>query len=84
MCRKLFCLTSFVLVLWLGMGLSSAHGQEGLIGYWKLDETSGLTTADLADGDNEGTLQNAVQWQPDGGRAGGAILYDSDENTGRV
>jgi len=84
MCRKLFCLTSFVLVLWLGMGSSLAYSQEGLIGYWKLDETFGLTAADLVDGDNDGTLENAVQWQPSGGRSGGALLYDSEENTGRV
>jgi len=84
MCRKLFFLTSLVLVLWLGMGHSFAYGQQGLIGYWKFDETSGLTAADLADGDNNGTLEYAVQWQPDAGRAGGALLYDSVENNGRV
>jgi hypothetical protein len=84
MCRKLFYLTSFVLVLWLVMGHSLAYGQQGLIGYWKFDESSGTMAADIADGDNNGTLGNAVQWQPDAGRAGGAVLYDSTENTGRV
>ena len=84
MCRKLFCLTFAVIVFWLGMGPSRAHGQEGLIGYWKLDESSGTTAIDVADGDNNGTLANAAQWQPSGGRSGGAVLYDSEENTGRV
>jgi len=84
MCRKLFCLTFAVIVFWLGMGPSRAHGQEGLIGYWKLDESSGTTAIDVADGDNNGTLANAAQWQPSGGRSGGAVLYDSEENNGRV
>ena len=84
MCRKLFCLTFAVIVFWLGMGPSRAHGQEGLIGYWKFDESSGTTAIDQADGDNNGTLANAAQWQPGAGRTGGAVLYDSVENTGRV
>ncbi|MFC1603487.1 LamG domain-containing protein [Planctomycetota bacterium] len=83
MCRKLFCLTSFVLVLWLGMGTSSAYGQEGLIGYWKLDETSGTTAEDSAGGDNNGTLSDNVEWQPGGGMFGGALLYDGT-NTAHV
>ena len=76
MCRKLFCLTSFVVVLWLVMGPSSAQGQEGLIGYWKLDETSGTTAEDSAGGDNNGTLSDNVEWQPGGGMSGGALLFD--------
>jgi hypothetical protein len=84
MCRKLLYLTSFALVLWLVMGHSFAYGQQGLIGYWRFDETSGTIAVDQADGDNNGTLANAAQWQPDAGRSGGAVLYDSIENTGRV
>jgi hypothetical protein len=76
MCRKLFCLTLFVLVLWLVMGPSPAYGQEGLIGYWKFDETSGTTAEDSAGGDNNGTLSDNVEWQPGGGMSGGAILLD--------
>jgi hypothetical protein len=76
MCRKLFYLISFVFVLWLGMGASLSFGQEGLIGYWKFDETSGTIAEDSAGGDNNGTLSDNVEWQPGGGVSGGAILLD--------
>jgi parallel beta-helix repeat protein len=73
---------SFVLVL--GMGLSPAHGQADLVGYWKLDESSGTTAADMAGGDNDGTLFGDVEWRPSEGRAGGALFYSSGDNTARV
>jgi len=81
MCKKLIYLVSFVLVL--GMGFSPAHGQAGLIGYWRLDETSGTIAADSAGGDNDGTLSENVEWQPNDGRAGGALLFDG-ESTAHV
>ena len=65
-------------------GSSYVYGQQGLIGYWKLDESSGTMAINSANGNNNGTLANAAQWQPDAGRSGGAVLYDSIENTGRV
>ena len=65
------------------MGPSSAQGQEGLIGYWKLDEISGLTAADLADGDNEGTLiGDDLVWMA--GRAGGALSFPGVPDDARV
>jgi len=74
MCRKLICLTSFVLVLWPGIGSSRTYGQEGLIGYWKFDESSGTTAADSVGGDNDGTLiGDQLEWVA--GRAGGALSY---------
>ncbi len=76
MCRKLFCLISFVLVLWLVMGPSITYGQEGLIGYWKFDETSGTTAEDSVGADNNGTLSDNVEWQPGSGVSGGALLLD--------
>ena len=38
MCRKLILLTSFVLVL--GLCPHLAHGDVGLVGYWKFDLVS--------------------------------------------
>ena len=58
------------------MGPSQAYGQEGLIGYWKFDESSGTTAEDSAGADNNGTLSDNVEWQPGGGMSGGAILLD--------
>jgi hypothetical protein len=84
MCRRSLYLTFFALMFGLLISPSHTYGQEGLIGYWKFDESSGTTAIDLAGGDNNGTLANAAQWQPGAGRTGGAVLYDSAENTGRV
>ncbi|HUU15937.1 MAG TPA: LamG domain-containing protein, partial [Sedimentisphaerales bacterium] len=81
MCKKLIYFVSFVLVL--GMGLSPAYGQAGLIGYWRFDESSGTIAADSAGGDNDGTLSENVEWQPNDGKAGGALLFDG-ESTAHV
>jgi len=81
MCKKLIYLVSFVLVL--GMGFSPAHGQAGLVGYWRFDESSGTTAADSAGGDNDGTLSENVEWQSSDGKAGGALLFDGT-NTAHV
>jgi len=74
MCKKLIYLVSFVLVL--GMGLFPAHVHADLIGYWRFDESSGTTAADMAGGDNDGTLSENVEWQPNDGKALGALLFD--------
>jgi hypothetical protein len=77
MCRKLIYLISFVLVL--GLCPHLAHGEAGLVGYWKLDESSGATAADSAGGDNDGTLGGfRLQWKPSGGKVGGALSYGGD------
>jgi hypothetical protein len=84
MYRKPFFSIFFVLMSGLLVVPSHTFGQQGRIGYWKFDESSGTTAIDLAGGDNNGTLANAAQWQPGAGRTGGAVLYDSVEDTGRV
>src|SRR5512137_407701 len=84
MCRRLACVILFVFVFALAMQ-GVARGQEaGLIGYWKFDETFDAPALDSAGGDNNGIMANAAQWQPGAGRAGGAALYESAQNTGRV
>lgn len=76
MFRKPLYLTFIVFVFGLLIAPSHSYGQEGLIGYWKFDETSGTTAADSAGGDNDGTLSDNVEWQPSGGVSGGAVLFD--------
>jgi len=56
MYRKRVFLATLAFMVEIGMGLSPAHGQDGLVGYWKFDETSGTTAVDFAGGDNNGTL----------------------------
>ncbi|MHC4596498.1 MAG: LamG-like jellyroll fold domain-containing protein [Planctomycetota bacterium] len=77
MCKKLILLTAFVLVL--GLCPHLAYGEAGLVGYWKLDESSGKTAADSAGGDNDGTLKGIrLQWKPSEGKVGGALSYGGD------
>ncbi|MHC4807833.1 MAG: LamG-like jellyroll fold domain-containing protein, partial [Planctomycetota bacterium] len=77
MCRKLIYLISFVLML--GLCPHLAHGEAGLVGYWKLDELSGTTAIDSAGGDNDGMLRGfRLQWKPSEGKVGGALSYGGD------
>jgi len=80
MCRKSICLVSFVFVLTLVL-TNFAHAE--LIGYWRFDESSGTVAADSAGGDNDGTLSENVEWQPDFGKKAGALLFDG-ESTAHV
>ena len=49
---------------------------DNLIGWWKLDETSGTNAADSSGGGSNGTLTTPLpQWQASGGRLGGALLF---------
>jgi len=52
---------------------SLATGKQ--VGWWKLDETSGETAEDSA-GNNDGRLVGDPQWQPTGGKVGGALEFD--------
>src|SRR4051812_29161431 len=51
--------------------------EPGLIGYWRLDESSGTTTADNSGHGNTGTLNNAPGWV-----ASGAPVVVSDPGYG--
>ncbi|MBN2128976.1 MAG: discoidin domain-containing protein [Sedimentisphaerales bacterium] len=50
----------------------------GLLAWWKLDETEGHTAANAIDSEMDGTLTGDPQWQPSGGKVGGALLFDGD------
>ncbi len=45
-----------------------------LLGWWKLDESSGSTAADTSGNGHSGVVTGTAQWQPSGGRIGGALL----------
>jgi hypothetical protein len=56
------------------------HWQEqipelGLVARWKLDETEG-SVAQNSVSDNDGVLHGEPQWQPAGGKKGGALQLD--------
>jgi hypothetical protein len=53
---------------------------RGSVGWWKLDETSGLTAADSSGSGNNGTLVNGPTWNPAGGKIGGALVFDGTDD----
>ena len=50
----------------------------GLIGWWKLDEKDGRTAADSSGNGHDATVQGNPDWQPTGGKVGGAIALGGD------
>ncbi|MBL7186327.1 MAG: LamG domain-containing protein [Phycisphaerae bacterium] len=69
MCKKLFLLICFALML----GMASDASAE-LVGYWKFDEGSGTVAADSSAHGNDGTLSGNVTWVD--GQVGGALDFD--------
>jgi len=53
---------------------------SGLVGWWKLDETSGLTAADSSGNGNDGTLENMAGDEWTNGILGGALEFDGDND----
>ena len=75
MCGKSICLTLSIVVLILSAGPLASSARADLIGYWKIDETSGTVAADSAGADNDGTLVgDQLEWRPADGRSGGALF----------
>ena len=50
---------------------------SGLVGYWKFDEGSGTTAADLSGSGNNGTLVNGPSWTQ--GQVNGALSFDGSK-----
>ncbi len=50
----------------------------GLLGWWKLDEKEGTQAADSSGNGHNATVQGNPQWQPTGGKLGGAIALDGN------
>ena len=71
----------------LGLYQSGKHYDKGnlwsfstgrMVAWWKLDENSGRIAADSSGNNCVGTLNGNPQWQPSGGKLGGAIEFDGD------
>ncbi len=52
--------------------------ETGLVGHWKLDETSGDVAHDSSGNDNHGTLLGNPQWVA--GKVGGALQFDGTDD----
>ena len=78
MCRKLFCLISFVLVVGLVLTNVADAAEPGLVGWWKFDDGSGTTASDSSDNGNHGTLNGGPEWVA--GQLGGALKFDGSND----
>ena len=52
--------------------------ERKLVAWWKFDETEGSNAGDSSGNELAGTLIGNPQWQPAGGKAGGALAFDGD------
>ena len=48
---------------------------EGLVGWWKFDETDGNVASDSSGNGNDGNLTNGPTWTE--GKIGGALSFDN-------
>lgn len=63
-----------VILFAIGTTFFQDFPREGLVGYWKLDEGEGLTTADSSGLGANGTLEGTVDWVD--GYMGKALEFD--------
>jgi hypothetical protein len=54
--------------------------ERKLVGWWKLDETEGSTAADSSGNGHTGKLIGEPRWQPTGGKIGGALAFDGNDD----
>ncbi len=76
MCKRMYFLISFVLLLGLVQISTATDADPNHIGWWKLDETSGTTAVDSSGNGNVGTLIGDPLWVS--GWIGGALDLDGD------
>lgn len=60
--------------------LRTNENSDSLIGWWKLDETSGLAAADSSGNGNDGTLNNMAGNEWTTGQIDGALEFDGDND----
>ncbi len=59
---------------------NTSAGTSGCLGWWKLDETSGLTANDSSGNDNHGTLNNMAGDEWTDGAIDGALEFDGSDD----
>jgi hypothetical protein len=79
MCRR--SISSAVVVSLLVLSLSGIAGAQdpNLLGWWKLDESSGTTAYDSSGNGNDGVFVGSPQWAS--GYAGGAAWFDGVDDS---
>ena len=76
MTKQLIYLVSFVFGFGLILTSSGNAADADLVGWWKLDETSGTIAHDASGNGNDGTLNGDPVWVI--GKTDGALLLDGD------
>lgn len=56
--------------------LGNAPINAGRVAWWRMDESSGTVVHDSSGNANQGSFGGNPQWQPTGGRIGGALSFD--------
>jgi type II secretory pathway pseudopilin PulG len=59
---------------------TGSSSESGLVAWWKLDESSGLTATDSSNNGNNGILMNMVGDEWIGGAVGGALNFDENND----
>ena len=76
MCRKSFFIVSIVFTI--GLTLTNTTQAE-LLGWWRLDEGSGLTVNDSSGNDHHGTIQGTPEWGFGPQGFGGALDFSQTQ-----
>jgi len=67
------------------LGKVTTRKEEGLVGYWHLDEATSTIAYDMSGYGNNGTLYSSPTWQASGNcKAGGCLSFDGSTNYVRV
>src|SRR3989344_558627 len=74
--KKLFYIISFILFFSVILPTAPVHADitSGLVGWWKLDDSSGTSATDSSGNGNTGTLINNPAWAT--GKIDGALNFD--------
>ena len=78
MCRRLSCIILVAVVVGLGGRPVDADLPDGLVGYYKMDETGGEAAADVSGNGYDGLLMGEFEWVS--GYDGGALAYPGGED----
>jgi len=78
MCRKLVYLASLALVLSMVLTSAVRAADPSLVGWWRLDDSSGTTAIDSSGNGNDGALMGDPQWAV--GKIGGALQFDGTDD----
>jgi len=65
---------------WQNTGAFGVAQPLGLVGWWKLDESAGDEAGDASGNEHTGELEGDPTWQPAGGKVGGALAFDGQDD----